>query len=273
MIKRWFILFICALFLVTGTPVTAQGATPIIRETDPSVSVYNCYFHYDGKIYVYTTSRYRKEVKRAIRLLNKRFDVFRYTKDKTKRDVLIKDKSSFTGQSMPKNQHVLALTTHYNATIILYKKMFKRMGSGARILTIAHELGHAAGLAHASSRKSLMYPYMNQLKAKGLSSADVRALRKARKYSKEENKNRRKPVLEFFLAAEKAGKAIGFHMPSQGKGMVILTFPKRGIRYSSSNRNVLETYQNGLLLIKKQGSVTLKVNNRGTIHRFKIHVR
>lgn len=240
-------------------PMQAKAATPIIRETESWPTT--CYFHYDGKIAVYTTSKYKKEVKKAVKLLNKKYNVFRYTTSKSSRDVLIRDKKK---APMPT---VIAQTWHYNGNIILYKNGMKKLTKKQRILAIAHELGHAAGLNHARSRKSLMYGYVNRMKAKGLSKADVRALKKAKKLADKENK-RRKNLLNAFLVFERYGKTIPLSY-----GAYVLSFPGRSTTYSSSNSKILQVYKTGYIAVKNPGTVRLTVNSTGKKHVFRIHVQ
>ncbi len=250
------LLMILVLFCL---PVQIKAATPIIRETESWPT--SCYYHYDGKIAVYTTSKYKKEVKKAIKLLNKRYKAFYYTTSKSARDVLIRDKKNPPGRS------VIAQTWHYNGTIILFKKNMKRLTKKQRVLAIAHELGHAAGLNHASSRKSLMYGYINRMKAKGLSKADVAALKKAKSYADQQNRER-KDFLNAFLIFERYGETIPL-----GYGAYVLSFPARGTVYYSSDTRILQVYQTGYIAAKNPGTVRLTVVNAGVKHVFKIRVR
>ena len=240
-------------------PLQANAATPIIRETESWPT--SCYFHYDGKIAVYTTSKYKKEVIKAVKLLNKKYNVFRYTTSKSARDVLIRDKKKAPVRT------VVAQTWHYNGNIILYRNNMKKLTRKQRILAIAHELGHTAGLNHSTSRKSLMYGYVNRMKAKGLSKADVRALKKAKKMADKENR-RRKELLNAFLVFEQYGKTIPLSY-----GAYVLSFPGRATTYSSSNSKVLQVFKTGYIAVKNPGTVRLTVNNGGKKHVFRISVR
>ena len=246
------------LVLLFCMPLQTYAATPLLQ--DSGAVVPTCYHHYDGKIFVYITSKYKKDAKSAIRLLNKKFNVFRYTKYKNKRDVIIKD------QSRSPNGNILARTANYNGTIVLYRNKLNKLNRAERIITIAHELGHAAGLDHSSSPYSLMYPSLNGMKAKNFSKADVKSLKKAKRYVDETRKKRnafRKALLEY----EEEGYTIPFP-----RGVYILAFPKRGTTYRSSNSEILQVYQTGVIVVKNSGNVKLVVNNAGKRYSFKIHV-
>ena len=255
-----FIMILCLSSGILSLPVSA-ATTPIIKtgECFPP----NCYYHYDGEIWIYSTSKYKKEVKKAIRLMNKKYNVFRSTKKKNKCDVWIRDTNK------PPKKKSIAGTRIVSGDIILYKKNMKRLSKADRILTIAHELGHTAGLAHSNTKKSLMYPYVDLMKAKKLSKADVNGLKKAKKYADKSNIKREK-IRKAFLLAEQYGKVIRFRVSSAGR--FVLTFPKRGTAYSSSDSHILKVYRTGVIDLKGFGSVTLTVKNAGIRHRFRIDI-
>ena len=256
--KKRVITVLFMILILLFLPFQSHAATPIIRDTQTWPTT--CYYHYDGKIAVYASTRYKKDVKRAIKLLNKKYNVFRYTTSKSKRDVLIRDKKK------PPEKSVVAQTIHYNGNIILYKKSMKKLSRKKRVLAIAHELGHAAGLYHSRSRKSLMYGNVSYMKAKGLSKGDVSGLKAAKKQASKELPSR-KDFLQAFLAYEKYGYTIPLSY-----GAFVLAFPTRGTTYHSSNSRILEVWQTGYMAAKNSGNVTLTVKNAGKVHKFRIHV-
>ena len=245
--------------LFCSIQLDAQAATPIISAKKSVLT--DCYFHYDGQIWVYSTSSYKNEVKKAVQLLNKRFNIFRYTTAKTKRDVWVKDRAKAPSNTL------LAMTTQYTGSIVLYKNNMKYLNKSRKILAIAHELGHAAGLDHADSRSSLMYPYIDLMKAKGLSAADTKALRKARTRASTRNKQWKKQM-EPFLKAERYNVNLRYRLKSTGSNSLILLFTKRGTSYRSSNTRIMEVMPNGIITMKKRGKVTLTVKNAGKKHIF-----
>ncbi len=249
-----YILFVIMLCM----PVKVMAATPLITKDQANPN--NCYFHFDGKIWVYSTSRYKSEVSRAVRLLNKKYPVFKVTAAKNKRDVWVKDKQSVS------RKNVCAYTVHRTGTITVVRSTMKKMNKRMRILVIAHELCHAAGLNHSNSRKSLMYPYVNKLKIKTLSKADVKALHKAKKLWKQDN-DKRKRIIRELLAAEQLGQ--GIRMWISGRSIMFVVFPERGTTYSSSNPGVMEVYPSGAVVINYPGDAVLTANNNGQIHRFR----
>ena len=252
-------LFAYVLFVIMlCMPVQAMAATPIITKDQANPN--NCYFHFDGKIWVYSESAYRSEISKAVKLLNKKYPVFRVTTVKRKRDVLINDRQSVS------RKNVCAYTIHRTGTITIVRRTMKKMNKKMRILVIAHELCHAAGLNHSKSRKSLMYPYVNKLKTKTLSRADVKALVKAKKLWKQDNAKRKKIISEL-LAAEQLGQ--GIRMRISGRSIMFVVFPERGTTYSSSNPGVMEVYPSGAVVINYPGDAVLTANNNGQIHRFR----
>lgn len=261
-IKRMIISCICFM-LIAGLPVNSYAATPVISESQANPP--DCYYHYDGQIWIYSTSKYQSEVKSAISLLNKKYNIFRYTKAKSKKDVWIYD------QSKPPVQTICALTNQFKSTIILYRASMKRLNKTRRILAIAHEICHSAGLAHSGSKSSLMYSYVDLMKAKGLSKADVKALKKARKRATSRNAGRKK-LLNALLMFKKNNVTIPFsYNKSIGRGWVI-AFPKRGTVYRSSNSKVVSIQSNGIMMVKGRGAVRLTIKNAGKKHIFKFYI-
>ena len=256
--------FILCAILLLGLRLRAAAATPIIPDYKSFPP--DCYYHYDGQIWVYSTSSYKKEVKKAVKLLNKRFNIFRLTQAKTKRDVWVKDKTQ------PPVRTIIALTTQYTGSVVLYKGNMRKLNSSMKVLTIAHELCHAAGLDHAGSRSSLMYPYIDKSTAVGLSGADVKALKKARTRAANRNNSGRLYNLNLFLKAEKYNLRLRMHYRPGQANSVVLAFPRRGTSYKSSNSGVLSVQANGMLQLKRPGQVTLTVVNAGKTHVFRIVV-
>ena len=241
--------------LMTMNMTTAQAATPLIRNANP----YDCYYHYDGKIWVYSKSSYKTVIKTAIKKLNKRYRVFHWTADKNSSDVIITDKK--------KGKGIYGLTRTDLGKIVLYKNNMKKLSRSRQILVVEHELCHAAGIDHARNKKSLMYK--TPMKTKGLTSADLKALKKARKRALKTLKAR-KLLYRSFIAAEEKGETI---LVNTSKGdSDLLVFPKRGTTYHSSNTGVLTVSRNGLMTARKKGTTLLTVNNNGTHHTFTIKV-
>jgi len=257
--KRYIAVFMTMIMFFSLQVNVFAAATPTFAERGEYYS--DCYYHYDGKIWVYSTSKYKSETRSAIKLLNKKFKAFCYTTSKTKRDVWVRDKSKLF------SYRVCALTVNDSGNIYLYRPNMKKLTKKLRILVIAHELCHAAGLARASGRSSLMYPYVDKIKTYGLSSADVKALKKARNYAQERNKQRR-AVLNSLIGIEKRNLRVGLRYRSDGKNSWIFAFPKRGTTYRSSNTSIMQVLQTGKVTVKRPGKVRLTVNNAGTKHVF-----
>ena len=251
-------LFICLFFflLLTFSQTRAEAATPLIRDIQPC----DCYYHYDGKIWVYSNSSYKAIIKAAIKKLNKKYHVFQWTTDKTSSDVIIADKK--------KGKGLYGKTRTDLGKIILYRNTMKRLSKTKQILVVEHELCHAAGIDHARDKKSLMYK--TPVRTKGLTSADLKALKKARKRALKTLSGRKK-LYKSFLAAEEGNEAILVDT-SRGDSDV-LVFPKRGTSYHSSNTAVLKVRRNGLMTARKKGTTILTVQNAGIRHTFTIKVK
>jgi len=238
------------------------AATPLISTSEANPP--DCYYHMDGQIWVYSKSAYKVEIKRAVKKLNRKFDVFKYTSKKSKADVVISDKKS--------RNNYLGITYPSLGRIYLYKKQMNKLSKAGQITAIAHELCHAAGLNHSKDKKSLMYYRMQKkTQSKGLSKEDLKALRKARKRAVKRNDSERRKHLRAFLSAEKYGYAIMFY--KRDGNFMVLSFEERGATYSSSNNNILKAYPNGLIYVKSAGRVTLTVKNAGVKHKFRIIIK
>lgn len=257
---RRIISFMMMIIMAAGICLNTQAAvTPIVSESKANPP--DCYYHYDGQIWVYSTSRYKSEVRQAVKLLNKRFNIFRYTTKKIKRDVWIADKSKLAYQS------ICASTSQFQGTIFLYKPNMNRLSKQLRILAIAHELGHAAGLDHAEAKSSLMYPYVDKMTARGLSTADVRALKSARTRAAKRNVGRKK-FLNLVLKIEKSKMKLLVSYERTGGKSWVFSFPKRGTTYQSSNPGVVSAMPNGIVTVKGMGDAKVTMNNCGTKHVF-----
>ena len=180
---------------------------------------------------------------------------------KTKRDVLIADSSSLP------NWRVCAATSQFKATILRYKPNMRKLVKRLRILTIAHELGHAAGLDHAKAKASLMYPYVDKTTAKGLSKADVKSLKKARTRANKRNVNRKK-FLNLVLKLEQNKISIPISYAKTAGKSWVFSFPKRGTTFKSSNSRVITAMPNGIVTVKGVGDAKLIVHNAGKKYEF-----
>ncbi len=261
--KKFLIWFLAVSMLFCSGMNGYAKTTPIIAETKSNPP--DCYYHYDGQIWIYSTSRYKSEVKKAVKLLNKKFNVFRITKDKNKRDLWLKDAPT------PFAPGMCGATSQYRGLILLFKPSMKKLSKKRKILTVAHELCHAAGLDHANSRSSLMYPYIDKTRAKNVSSADIKALKKAKSRADSRNLTRL-TFLNLILGLESKQIRVAMNYENnRGKGW-ILAFKERGMVYSSTNPGAVSVTQNGIITVTGIGTADIIASKGNVRHVFRFRV-